>query len=156
MNENTEAASGTVCMNVTGEYSRRQYDVDWGRCVIYEYLITVSLEGGYFAVLVLARNGIVGLVIPLRPAGVMTRFRRACESCRSARERAAYVKDPNGPEISLLAMYVPDSPDISSDLNVDAMSPDCPTNIHTLPSRTSPGIVWRSGDVTRGAFYAYK
>lgn len=49
---------------------------------------SVSLEGGNFAVAsVLARNGIVGPVIPLRPAGVMTgytRFRRACESRRSA------------------------------------------------------------------------
>lgn len=91
MNENTgSAASGTVCMNVTGEYSPRQYGVDRGRCVIYEYLITGNgpshSREATSQSSVLARNGIVGPVIPLRPAGVMaryTRFRRARESCRS-------------------------------------------------------------------------
>lgn len=82
---NLRAASGTVCMNITGEYSPRQYGVDRGRYVIYEYLITgngpsYSREATSQSS-VLARNGIVGLVILLRPAGVMmTRFRRARES----------------------------------------------------------------------------
>lgn len=157
-------ASGTVCMNATGEYSPRRYRRRDPRSLRHLRISnygerSVSLEGGNFAVLtVLARNGIVGPVIPLRPAGVMTRytgFRRVREIVLPMHEYAAYVKDPNGPQISLAVCTR--CSDNSSDLNVDAMPPECPTNIYILPSTDNNPLSPRwSGDTRGGVFRAYK
>lgn len=109
MSENTGskcATSGTVWYKRHGRIltsSRR------GRRVIYEYLITGGDGPSHSGETTsqfweLARNGIVGPVMPQRPAGVMTKytgFCRARETRRTQRECAARVKDnPNGPRIS--------------------------------------------------------